>query len=466
MQINGHDFPLFLGEIKGVHYRWFGITLRFLKKPSPSQVKKIQGSVPSYFYPVIPVIHGRMFQLGIGKITSKLIDEDVEAMRKLNNYSYTFYLKDFISMQQFDDDVVRWLNEIDSICPLQFAFRDETDDGKYRYQGGNWSHVSDEINFWREESAKHIETLLGEIAVDEENYRQLEEERRIFAYSVKALAKAHYLSLEAYPRLAEYVNSIEVLTELLKQTDVAHLWAIVKRETTGAYIDYMIVYDLESIFYDYLAPQPKIPVSPEDISRLLLLARFLAPVPDAWEICFTETYNLVNLVKAAIAYRNRELLHEIATFTRRHFCAESYVKWLGAQGWAYIEQKKYPEAIELYKIVAGIEFKRQPEKLDLSIYCNALWVLIKGNTGLPVQPALNGYFLEKCLPYALQNPAIYCNAANIYAEMEDFEMAYQYFLLTKQQDPASYKVMLNDLQTGESLAPFKKYLEDEKGMVF
>jgi hypothetical protein len=115
-------------------------------------------------------------------------------------------------------------------------------------------------------------------------------------------------------------------------------------------------------------------------------------------------------------------------------------------------QKKYAESIELFKLCLRMGTK--DKILDVSIYCNALYVLQKDNTGLPVDTILNLEFLEKCLPAGPQNPAIYFNAACLYMEMNDLDRVRECIQLAKELKYENYASMIAEIKNAPMFSAF------------
>ena len=79
----------------------------------------------------------------------------------------------------------------------------------------------------------------------------------------------------------------------------------------------------------------------------------------------------------------------------------------------YIKAGRHRDALRAFDAV--VAFADQP----LDHYCNALWVVQRDNTGLPIDEARSRRYLAACLPHAPANPPIHLNAAGVYAELGD-----------------------------------------------
>lgn len=134
-----------------------------------------------------------------------------------------------------------------------------------------------------------------------------------------------------------------------------------------------------------------------------------------------------------------------------------FVEELAKKALKLLMREEYIKSIELFKLILQIDTKDKIS--DLSLYCNALYVLQNDNTGLPVDKDLNHLFLKKCLPFGPQNPAIYFNAACLYAEMNDFDKAYECITLAKKHNFDNYEGMIRDIKNAPM---FSKLVEDSR----
>lgn len=92
----------------------------------------------------------------------------------------------------------------------------------------------------------------------------------------------------------------------------------------------------------------------------------------------------------------------------------------------------------------------------LSLYCNALYVLQKDNTGLPVDRELNKEFLDICLPYAPENPAVFFNACCLYMEMDDYNEAYTMVKKAMEHEFYEKDEMKNQIKTEDFYKEFRE----------
>ncbi|WP_434345615.1 TIGR02996 domain-containing protein [Myxococcus virescens] len=88
-----------------------------------------------------------------------------------------------------------------------------------------------------------------------------------------------------------------------------------------------------------------------------------------------------------------------------------------------VRRHRYSEAVRIFDVL--VEFPDLP----IFVYCNALWVAQKDNTGLPVDERRSRRYLATCLPYASANPPIYLNAAGVFMELGETDEALLQLLL-------------------------------------
>jgi len=82
-----------------------------------------------------------------------------------------------------------------------------------------------------------------------------------------------------------------------------------------------------------------------------------------------------------------------------------------------ITQRRHADAMRVFDAIV------HRKTLDLSAYCNALWVVQRDNTGLPVDVDRSRRYLSACLPHAPMNPAIHLNAAAVLMELDERDRA-------------------------------------------
>jgi hypothetical protein len=137
----------------------------------------------------------------------------------------------------------------------------------------------------------------------------------------------------------------------------------------------------------------------------------------------------------------------------------SLVEQFASKAYSLLKVKNYQQSIMLFKLVLQMELEPRQTVNDLSPYCNALYVLQQDNTGLPVNYELNHLFLEKCLPFGPKNPAIYFNAACLYAEMKNVDAVFECIDLARKYNYDGYAAMIEEMK---SAPMFANVLKDQR----
>lgn len=121
----------------------------------------------------------------------------------------------------------------------------------------------------------------------------------------------------------------------------------------------------------------------------------------------------------------------------------------------------FKESIDLFRLAVTIKCKehykvnKDAKAEYLKIFCNVLYFLQKDNTGLPTDIELNNFFLDKCLLYGKENPAIYFNAACVYTEMKDFDNVLMCIEFAKKYYE-DFEIMMDAIRTEEVFSEFRK----------
>lgn len=158
------------------------------------------------------------------------------------------------------------------------------------------------------------------------------------------------------------------------------------------------------------------------------------------------------LVPAITHDRYLSLLEEFSDELLSSKWMISLVEQLALKAYLLLKVKNYNQSIMLFKLVLQMELEPRQKVNDLSLYCNALYVLQKDNTGLPVNYELNNLFLEKCLPFGPKNPAIYFNAACLYAEMNNVDAVFECIDLARKYNYDGYAAMIEEMKSATMFA--------------
>lgn len=152
------------------------------------------------------------------------------------------------------------------------------------------------------------------------------------------------------------------------------------------------------------------------------------------------------LVPAITHDRYLPLLEEFSEELLLRKWTTSFLEQLASKAYFLLKAKNYESSIMLFKLVLQMELESRQKINDLSPYCNALYVLQKDNSGLPVNYELNHLFLEKCLPFGPKNPAIYFNAACLYAEMNNIDAVFECINLARKYNYDGYTAMIEEMK--------------------
>src|SRR3989344_715603 len=152
-----HPFPFF-GAGEAQYFEWIEVVVRFICKPTPVEIKKIIAVAPKPIKPKSEDFLGRMLMAGSGQFGNvdiainydHLKDGEKKAMSK------RFYLAGRTAIKKFNNDIERWLLEINEFCPIQFVYR-RVD---YETAGTVFSD-------WHKESLKTVQKLIHVIAEDQ-----------------------------------------------------------------------------------------------------------------------------------------------------------------------------------------------------------------------------------------------------------------------------------------------------------
>jgi tetratricopeptide (TPR) repeat protein len=138
-----------------------------------------------------------------------------------------------------------------------------------------------------------------------------------------------------------------------------------------------------------------------------------------------------------------------------------FITYLGGDAYQLAQSGNFTRAIELFRILVDFDLHDTRISIPAEIWKqilvgmnNALHYLQNANSGLPVNRELNLYFLEKCLPYTHENPAIYHNAACLYSEMGDFNEVLECIEWAK-KNYDGYEMMIQEIRQDPVFLAFR-----------
>lgn len=396
-------FPFF-GAGDAAYFEWATMTVYFKNTPTGEMRDRIIELAPPPFDLSEEDFKGRFLEAMSDQFIHASVAEAYDG-----ELDEDTMLTDDEAFDRFNEHIEQWLRQIHKICPIVFALRPE--DGE---AGGT------EFSEWHFWSKDQLPALLESLSTGDEELQE-------------ALSEIFDLC-EVNP---EDIPSSTV-QRVMPVLHFAHLTASGKILESIRFARSTVTPDL------ILAAIRRFPANEaegrEQILRLLLplfvQKRDSSPRADAELI--------LRGVMAAIPEFRRSFLKRIPRLVNGHSQPCDIVNDIGV--FALQEQQKgnIEQAIYLYKTALEIETPSPCTLLE--VYCNALWPLQNDNTGRPVDAKLNDFFLKRCLPYAPSNPAIYFNAACLYAEMHDVEGALDCIEKAKEHEYAEFDDMITAMQ--------------------
>jgi len=385
-QSNVFDFP-FIGAGDASYFEWAGIYVVFENEPNKEQKKEIEKTVPvpvnelSWEENAVYAGSGQFAHVDIASNYETKDGSDPENPDNWEDDRWFFASDSQVSM--FNKDIERWLNEIHEISPIMLAFRAEdfesggTEFSEWHDRSMKQLHLI--LPFFDETVEKNIhdslksEVLKNILWIMKED-SELEDKYTEFLYPGKKEVEA-FLNGDIFPLKNAALKGTEFLnlaTEfLIQEIDIDQKK---HRQLITEYSEELIAF--------------KDNISEYEFEQLCIII---------WNAAYKE--NNPGMMKKIP--KSQELVNIIAH--------EAYQKILAGE---------FEESILLYDDIISCKTN------DLSLYCNALYVLQNDNTGLPVNPELNNKFIKASLPYACQNPAVFYNIACLHNEMKEYDKAY------------------------------------------
>lgn len=400
MSARRYPFP-FIGAGLANYFEYCSIYLRFEKVPDNNVIDKIKNSLPPPLEIGADDVHGHILAVTTEQFVNvqlqKLYDKKNALRSPMEEGDGTP-----VSYEAFEKDIERWLKDVHRLCPIEVAFRRPDED-----IGG--TTFSD----WHQASVSEIGELFKKWAhesPDDYDDDELEYFRLIMLWvseysnvDVKEFMKRFYVRDHVFDLLtAKNVNGLHELLSrgiALERSFDRISQGVVRYIKTKNYDDEMIVHAV----------------------------RLLIGSPHFLHYMVFHNFDNNHLVLIAILER-----HDSPLFERvKQVFLEDKTNDLGPfiqQMYIYAHNilqphRRWDIMIPLYEFFMDVIIQNNAKIFDLSFYCNTLWVLQNDNTGLPVNEMLNEKFLTVCLPYGERNPAVFYNAACLYNEMGQFEIA-------------------------------------------
>lgn len=371
------------------------------------------------------------------------------------------------AMHAFEKRFNKWLFEVHAICPIQFVIRGRYDKPSTKISTSHWHH----------ESMKQLPGLLQKFS----DYKCTKlRQRNIFSHLLSILfcyAERENIdfSIEAIqkssPRcyadfLMQKGNYPELKTAIQNEKDETALLSLV--EGVG---DCMCKrQNLDSYNHDTFYEIGKLIVATIGNRLLSISVGNIDPWGGWWLINTVNRLCYHHIVPKTIVMATiREDKPSLQNITALYHKISRGDRWdvLKAMNDLLskdITQSKHWElARTLYEYTLGlIPDLGYDSFTEVSIYCNALYVYQKDNTGLPIDPEQNNRILALCLPHGDENPTVYYNAAGLYVEMQEYDKALdcmkQYFAKrTDDYYQEERKKLLKELKKDSAFNVFRKH---------
>lgn len=140
-----------------------------------------------------------------------------------------------------------------------------------------------------------------------------------------------------------------------------------------------------------------------------------------WDMVDCPKLIIAILSKVTVENNNKLILKFQKIFNGYRVSSDKFT-FLCKEARSLLKQKKYRAAFRFYNFLLEKRYQHLLEK-DTSIFNNLLWLLRNENTGWTVNRGENHKYIKIALVYAKDNPIIYSNAACLYVEMKEYEMA-------------------------------------------
>ncbi len=428
-------FPfIFWGAGEATYFEWGEVIVRFKTKPSAKQIKSIIEKAPSPIRPEKYNFHNQMLVAGSGQFINMEIEESYGDISNID-FEGRFHFPKIATLKKFNDDIERWLREVHEVVPIDFVFR-----------GEDCESNGTQFNKWHAESIRQLQPFIENVLNDENYYSMIEKEKELFQH--------------AFGGALDYGNVSELPEKLLMNffPDVylSQLLENRKHQDVFDFVDSPLVnedslsFALNQYFSNLLKNDKR------DSSEYITYLGH-SGIVEFYRMDYTK---LIGLIELGFNLWDQELLGLIANYCyHKPNLACNMVNEIGKLAYKY-QSIDFKKSIDMYNFALEIE---TPRECDLKkIYCNALWVLQKDNTGLEVNKELNRDFLSKCLPYGPKNPAIYFNAVCLYVEMDEFDHALKMVKLAKKHNYNNYDYMISEIKNYIGFKDFRNQPEVKK----
>lgn len=391
-------FP-FIGAGEATYFEWAEISVVFINEPDENQKKLIATNVPK---PIDDILwENNALSAGSDQFAHVHIahtysaEDNSNPTPEENEDSRRWFFATDSQVALFNQDIERWLFEIHQISPILIAYRPEDNES-----GGT------DLSPWHDWSVQSIEDLIPQF----EDVIENNDHHSIRSHVLKGLLEYSEEKVEQEERYQYFLNPGWKEVKSFINGDTLPLIQAVEKED-----DYsIIVLEVITETMDIENQQDRQLLIKNAESLLNLKEK--APGYEFDTLC-------VQIWHSAYMEGDKILMEKVPR-------SEQLIEHIAELAYKKLTGDEFMQSIKLYEQI--IDYPHQ----DLSIYCNALYVLQNDNSGLPVNYDLNKKFLSQCLKHAPENPAIFFNAACLYVEMGEYNQAYH---MIKQAIEHNYK---------------------------
>ncbi len=420
------DFPFpFVGAGEASYFEWASVHVEFRREPSAEERAAIAARVPPPLQDSVDFV-GSHLAVASDQFAHVAMafayGDDSEAVTFLEEGGRFFFASDD-QVHAFNLDTDAWLFHCHDICPILVAFRAEDAES-----GGT------ELSAWHAWSLARVADLLDPFRGVLTSSEGEDGARAHMVRGMLALVVADEIDIpEEFaewlpPARAEPAGSCSVTSVLPKWTDSEELRRLLVADTTqtlerlGTEVDLDDDEQRQSLLAvaDLLIGAPAL-----DNKVKFILATVAAPLRHQAPDPAPEA--LVRHAEAVMAATKTWVTND------RHFANR-----ISDLGYNLAMEGSFPAAIDLFDLLVDVD------GLKMGTYCNALWVICRGNNNLPLQPARARRFLSGCVPHGPENPAIFYNAACVHMELGEHDMVLRSLSAAIENGYASINAMKNE----------------------
>jgi hypothetical protein len=435
------SFPFF-GAGKAEYFESYEILVKFSMAPDRSTRKKIIEWAP-------PPFELADYDFYNSVLVATIPDSGDEMIQKYYGSKKDLWPKvedaDFhctpMAADAFEKAILGWLTEVDKIAPIEVVWRNEDVEA-----GGTL------LSELHHESVKQIPKLIETWKDESETRFEEEELAHIELLIAGILFYSQEKSVANYGVVREKFLPFQNIQILLGTKNFKKLEILLKTKShSNVYFE-----KLCNGFIEYLSSDHR-----EDDVIVRMIYWMIEDPRFLHLILYHNARNNHVILIAAIQKKDFALVKRICTIIAtvpddhlNRFTQPIY--WEVSN--TVMPAKRWQVGILLYEFVIDLLKAKSVVHGDRSFYCNVLWALQNDNTGLPVNKALNEKVLSLCLPQGESNSAVFYNAACLYVEMDEVDLAFDCIkrAVVHGIKGSEYEGMLRDLSTHPLFGKFRE----------